>query len=134
MKKAFVFLLIFLTSSILNAKQIDFWNCKSSDARSNTWQAQSKYLKKALNLAYDGCKKASLVPKSCIMSRNNCLRYYNGSKRLWQCSAIDFKAKLYPSSTMEVRYKAALDAKEYCKKKSSMPATCFINMATCKTI
>jgi hypothetical protein len=50
---------------------------------------------------------------------------------MWQCTALDQTGEPWQSNFYSQRLDAALGAKAFCKEKSSVPDTCYINLVTC---
>lgn len=113
-----------------------FWRCTSSDEANNSWSDSNKYQKTAINLSYDQCKKNSSAPKSCESSHEDCHYFSDGydTTPMWQCSAIDRYAQAWKSTAYSNIDDAAIGAQVYCKHKSEIPETCFVNMITCTNI
>ena len=131
----FLLLLNFSTTSFAEsiAKNDNYWQCTTHDAASKEWSSQSIYEKIALNFAYAACKKNSQVPATCRTSRADCQRYIHGVNvtPMWQCTALDREALVWRSNLYPHREDAALAAEAYCKQKSPVPYTCYINLITC---
>lgn len=115
------------------SQESTFWQCNAIDSTSKQWQTQSSYKKLALNKALSLCKKDSIAPISCKVSGTMCDLFLNGvnTKPLWQCSALDSSAIMWPSNLYPQREDAALAAKDYCKQNSAFPHSCYINMISC---
>lgn len=131
-----VLLLLSLCSSVFAAPLAlngDYWQCTTSDASSKQWSAISIYQKISLNFAYALCKKESTVPATCRATKDNCEQFVRGVsiKPMWQCTALDMTAVPWRSNPYAQRDDAALAAKAYCRQKSVVPGTCYVNMVTC---
>jgi hypothetical protein len=113
-----------------------YWQCTTEDKTNKQWTAKSGYQKMALNLSYDACKKQSQYPDSCKASNNNCEGFYLGmsTKPLWRCTALDRTAIPWQSNFYSQRDDAALAAQAFCKNKSTVPETCYVNMVTCRNL
>jgi len=111
-----------------------YWQCVTLDAANKQWSAQSPYQKVALNLAFAACKKESQAPATCNAAKANCDEFNEGRSLtpMWQCTALDQFASPWPSDVYAQRYDAALAAKAFCKQKSTIPDTCYVNMVTCR--
>lgn len=134
----YIIIIIFLGASSLSfAESIDlngnYWQCSSHDATNTSWKAKSVYQKIALNFSFAACKKNSQSPASCHTSKANCKQFISGVSitPIWQCTAFDRDANAWKSNHYPHREDAALAAKAYCKQKSSIPDTCYINLITC---
>lgn len=111
----------------------NYWKCITHDETNNQWTSQSIYQKVALNYAYAKCKRNSQIPATCRTSNTSCMRFIQGVDitPMWQCTALDRDALPWKSNLYPNREDAALAAQAYCKQKSSLPSTCFINLVTC---
>lgn len=114
-------------------KDSTYWKCSTIDATHTVWTSESIYQKIALNIAYAMCKKKSQAPTTCKTSRTNCEKFVQGMNvtPIWQCTAFDREALIWKSNFYSIREDAALGAQAYCKQKSPVPDTCYINMLTC---
>lgn len=114
----------------------DYWQCIAEDEAHNQWNMLGKYEKEAINKAYDACKKQSQNPRSCISATTLCEHYINGhsTKPMWQCTAIDQAAAPWDSNIYPNRDDAALAAQAYCKSRSTLAASCYINLSTCRNL
>jgi hypothetical protein len=115
------------------AAPVAYWLCTTHDSANGQWSARSIYQKAALNIAYAECKKRSAAPKSCKASVDDCEGFNQGmsTRPSWRCTALDMTAKPWKSNSYRHREDAALAAKAYCKEKSVVPETCYINLVTC---
>ncbi|WP_454783798.1 hypothetical protein [Legionella sp. WA2024007413] len=111
----------------------NYWQCSSQDATQTKWTTQSAYQKVALNLSYSECKKKSTAPASCKTSKASCVRFIHGADvtPMWRCTALDREAFRWNSNLYPTRDDAALASLAYCKHKSPVPYTCYINVVTC---
>ena len=111
-----------------------YWQCSAVDSDNKHWVAKSQYERTATHKAWDACKKESRVPLSCNMSQANCTAIIQGvsTRAMWQCTALDKTAKPWRGRFYTNPDDAALGAKAFCKKHSSMPDTCYIRLITCK--
>ncbi|CAM2836503.1 Uncharacterised protein [Legionella steigerwaltii] len=111
----------------------NYWECSTQDASHTKWSAQNIFQKIALTLSYAECKKNSQAPATCKTSKANCIRFINGVNvmPMWRCTAFDREALRWRSNLYPFREDAALAALAYCKQKSPVPYTCFINLVTC---
>ncbi len=127
---------VLLLLSMQAYSQADNWTCKSHDAAHMEWSVSNAYQRMAINLAFDACKKQSKWPKTCKTSLNDCEGFLNGisTKPIWRCLALDAQAQPWQSYYYTTKDDAALAAKAYCKSKSAVPDTCFVNMVTCINI
>lgn len=128
---SFILLLVCQTASALPLNS--YWQCLTQDRTNQSWSAKSIYQKAALNLAFARCKKESQYPETCKTAVSNCEGFNQNLslKPMWQCTALDKVAVAWQSNFYAHRDDAALGAKEFCKNKSSVPDTCYINMVTC---
>lgn len=112
------------------------WTCTSQDSGGYRWTYSSSYQKVALNQAYLQCKKQSAEPKSCKSEAEACHYFIDGldATPMWQCTAVDAASDAYNSTLYNHQDDAALGALAYCKKKSPVPDTCFINTITCTNV
>ena len=132
--RRYLFVITACVNTIAFAQPLtSYWQCTTNDANNKLWIAKSIYQKAALNIAFANCKKQSTSPSSCKASVNDCEGFnQNMSIRpMWQCTALDESAESWRSNFYAQRDDAALGAKEFCKNKSTVPATCYINMVTC---
>ena len=131
-----LFLLLTGCSSAFTAPLTDlrgYWKCVSQDAKNKRWLSESNFQKSALNKAFAACKKNSIMPLSCNKLASNC-EGYNQKKESagnWQCSALDKNADIWQSNFSALRDEAATGARNYCKSKSAVPDTCYINWSSC---
>lgn len=130
--------LLMLSTNLFSAGNNDknFWRCKAIDSSQTSWSAESSFERAAINKAYHACKKQSRYPKSCKTAREYCDAYVNGinTTPMWRCTALDQMAKAWLSAIYRKRDDAAIGAREYCKSKSSMPDSCYINLLTCRNL
>ena len=114
----------------------DNWVCKARDKANIEWSAQNAYQKAAINLAFEACKKKSKMPATCKTSIEDCEGFKQGisTKSFWYCVAFDAQATPWKSNYYQRKDEAALAAETYCKSKSAIPDTCFINFITCTNI
>lgn len=110
-----------------------YWQCLTHDAANKTWSAKNGFQKVALNLAFASCKKESEAPATCKTTPLDCEGFNMGlsTKPMWQCTALDLSAQAWRSNFYVQRDDAALGAKLFCKDKSSVPESCYINFVTC---
>ena len=131
----FLLLLCFSTSGFAEAlpENTTYWQCTARDSLSRKWIARSIYEKMAHNLAYATCKKQSTTPASCKATRGNCEQFVMGERiqTMWRCTALDRAAMPWRSDFYSQRYDAAFAARDYCRQKSTVPGTCYINLVTC---
>jgi hypothetical protein len=138
----FLFLLFLFHFSAIQAQIViksvsdNYWQCTSSDKEHNQWLAKSQFELSATNRAMEACKKQSQYPQSCKAPKESCDAIINGysTRPMWQCTALDVMAKPWRSSFYVQRDDAALGAKNYCRQKSSLPDTCYINLLTCNNL
>ncbi len=111
----------------------DYWLCKTHDETNTFWSAKNIYQKIALNFSYAQCKRNSRLPATCRTSKANCEKFVAGVNimPMWECTAFDRAAFAWTSNRYPHREDAALAAKAYCKQKSPIPDTCYINLITC---
>ncbi|ARB91130.1 hypothetical protein [Legionella longbeachae] len=111
----------------------DYWQCTTHDATNTFWTSKSTYQKIALNFSYAKCKKNSKIPASCRTSKANCENFIAGVNVMpkWECTAFDKEAFVWTSNRYRHREDAALAALAYCKQKSPIPDTCYINLISC---
>ncbi len=112
----------------------DYWQCTTSDSEVKQWVGKSANQRIAANVAYDACKKQSRLPATCKAAKEACEHFINGmtNKPMWQCTALDQRAKPWVSNLYTNQDDAALAAKAYCQESSTIPGSCYINMVTCK--
>ncbi|KTD68138.1 MULTISPECIES: hypothetical protein [Legionella] len=110
-----------------------YWQCSAHDATQTQWTSENIYQKMALNLSYAACKKGSKAPATCRTAKAGCIQFINGVNvmPMWQCTAFDREASAWRSNLYPTRDDAALAANAYCRQKSSVPYTCYINVVTC---
>ena len=136
----YVYLLLFLLPTTGITAPLpetgSFWQCTIQDKAHKTWSAKSPYQKVAIILAFENCKKESADPKSCATSATNCEGFYLGmsTNPMWQCTALDLTAAFWTSNFYTNREDAALAAKDFCKQKSTVPESCYINLVTCRNM
>ncbi|WP_133127790.1 hypothetical protein [Legionella nagasakiensis] len=113
-----------------------YWQCSAYDQENNQWIAKSPYERTAINKAYDACKKQSRAPKTCKTAKESCDAIVKGRniRPMWRCTALDSMAKAWMSDIYRHRDDAALGAKAYCQQRSTVPASCYINLLTCKNL
>lgn len=133
--KSLLFFLMSLSTAYANSPN-DFWRCLAKDNEMHQWQFESAYQREAINRAFDACKKQSSTPKTCHTAREMCEYFSNGqsTRPLWRCLALDQMAKSWSSNLYPNRDDAAIAAKAYCKDKSAMPDSCYVNLLTCKNV
>jgi hypothetical protein len=121
----------FAVQAIIEHKS--YWQCTASDRENKIWSAKSEYQKVSLNVAYEACKKESNRPLTCKVSKDDCEGFHQRSsiKPVWQCTAFDLIAAAWMSNFHPNRDDAAFAAKGFCKAKSSVPESCYINLVTC---
>ena len=114
----------------------NYWQCTTTDGEEKAWVAQGAYELSAINQAFAACKKASALPRTCKSSKHTCEFFVNWqtTKPMWRCVALDRMANQWPSNIYFVRDDAALAAKAFCKDRSPIPASCYINLLTCQNI
>lgn len=113
-----------------------YWQCSVFDQEEKEWSVKSAYEKVATNKAFDACKKQSTHPLTCKAAKESCDYFSHGlsTRPMWQCTALDEKAKPWVSNVYLNKDDAALGAKAYCKEQSSIPDTCYIHLDTCKNL
>ena len=131
-------LLLFMTNTVFALDETSsYWECTTSDVTDKTWTSKSPYKKVAMNVAFEFCKKESNAPESCKKNAEKCLGVnqiqIQGVDLKWQCTALDFAADAWKSEFFARKEDAALSAKSFCKHKSHVPETCYINLVTCAT-
>ncbi|WP_392537108.1 hypothetical protein [Legionella sp. 227] len=111
----------------------NYWQCFAHDATHAKWSSQSPYQKIALNLSYAECKKNSKAPATCRTTKMSCIRFINGINvmPMWRCTAFDREALSWRSNLYPNREDAALAALAFCKHRSPVPYTCYMNVVTC---
>lgn len=114
----------------------NLWQCTVHDSQGKSWSIVSLYELTAMNKALDACKKASLQPLSCRSHEEGCDLLFNGesTRSLWKCTALDAMSKVWRSRACRQRDKAALAAKAFCQRKSTVPDTCYVYLTTCKNL
>ena len=131
--------LLFICATSMAAEPLsneNYWVCTATDSENKTWTEKTNYDVTAKNRAFEACKKESAVPMSCAMNKKACEQFRDGHSVLpmWRCVAFDQKAHRWPSPLFSVREDAALAAKSICLENSEIPASCYINLATCQNI
>ena len=113
-----------------------YWQCSAHDTTGQQWIVNHLYEHVATNKAFEACKKQSMAPTSCKATKDSCDYFSNGlsTRPMWRCAALDLMAKVWHSSTHPNRDEAALEANDYCKQRSGMPESCYINLLTCKNL
>jgi hypothetical protein len=139
----FISLLLMCIITIANANT-NSWQCTSLDADNQFWVAKHNYQKSAINRALGMCKKQSKVPGTCKISPEMCEgsqitgKFKSpldiSSKAMWQCTALDHNADIWKSNFYANRDHAALGSLIFCRSKSKVPYTCYINLLTCNNI
>ena len=112
----------------------DQWQCVSMDYSEKKWIGFAAFQRAARQKALDSCKKNSVYPKSCILVKASCLSpfsYKGKPDGLWVCTALDRNGSPWKSDGKIDRIASALAARAYCRAKSSIPYTCYINTVTC---
>lgn len=114
----------------------DFWVCKATDLTQRTWTQGNEYQRRALLDALDACKKESTVPNTCKAVGTQCDGILSGSinRAVWRCTSLDTLANYWYSNISPTEIEAALSARDICRKESSVPLTCYINMLTCENL
>lgn len=132
---SFIYISLFSVSAF-SMQSNEYWQCIAEDESKTQWSFSSEYKKEAINKAYDDCKKQSQDPKTCRTAETLCDYIINGhsSKPIWQCTAIDQNAEAWNSNFYANKNDAALAAKAYCENKSKLPASCYINLLSCKNL
>lgn len=129
---------LFMCQSLwaFETNSLNYWKCTTTDAENKTWTIDGNYQLNAINYSFAACKKESAYPKSCKTSKTSCEHFVNGqtTQPMWRCVALDRAAGIWPSNTYMMRDDAALAAQAYCKDNSSVPASCYINMITCRNL
>lgn len=116
------------------------FTCMAYDSEQKQWAGESTYAITASNKALDGCKKQSHFPESCKIAKEQCqdIEQFTSaagpSQALWRCTALDQAAKTWVGNTYSQGDAAAIAAKEYCRKNSSIPDSCYVNLLTCVNI
>lgn len=114
----------------------NFWKCTVFDQDQNQWVGKGEFERIATNKAYDACKKQSKFPQSCKAAKENCEGIVSGrsTRTMWQCTALDDMAKPWKGAFYVHADDAAIGAKAFCKDKSALPDTCYINLLSCNNI
>ncbi len=138
-KTIFLALIFIINSSWATApdeSNTSYWECSAHDSESKQWDIRSIYERVASTKAFDACKKQSNVPLSCKTTRESCDYFAHGTstRPMWQCTALDQKAKAWLGNVYTNKDDAALGAKAYCQEKSTVPDSCYINFITCKNL
>ncbi|WP_242602002.1 hypothetical protein [Legionella yabuuchiae] len=125
---------LFADTTAVMKGQNSYWQCKAYDDQNNQWIAHSPYERVAINKAYDACKSQSKRPESCKTAHEYCETMIKGvtTRPMWRCTALDMHANAWVSDLYTSRNDAALGARAYCEHRSGMPATCYVNLLTCK--
>lgn len=114
----------------------NYWQCAAEDNSHYQWTMSGQYEREAINKAYEACKKQSQNPRTCKSTATLCDYFRDGhsTKPIWQCTALDQTAAAWESNPDTNRNDAALAAKAYCQSKSTLPASCYINLLTCRNL
>lgn len=128
------------------------WQCIAQDSEEKHWIAHSGYERTASNKALELCKKESHAPSTCSVPAETCsyLAQSNNpnptivtsivrttsspNASLWQCTALDWRARAWLNRPAPNQDMAALSAKAFCQKHSSLPETCYVNLITCQNV
>lgn len=112
----------------------NYWKCHAEDSSHAQWTEISSYQRMANSKAFDACRKQSRLPNSCKTIIEDCEFFINGTstRPLWQCTALDEIGDRWQSVTKADQYDAMLNAKENCKRNSSIPDSCYMNVLMCK--
>lgn len=138
-KGSFFFIICLIVSQITHAKEA-YWQCIAEDTTKKQWVGFAGFKKTAYQKALDSCKKYSILPQSCTQAETPCLAPFEASKQVkiggipsgfWICTALDRNGDTWGGSHAD-RIKASLAARAYCRDKSSIPHTCYINTVTCR--
>lgn len=129
------FLLFLICSGTALADSDNYWQCTLRDATKQVWQTRNIYRQMAVIQSLAECKKASTIPRSCRLNAMSCEHFISGvsSNPLWRCVALDRTATAWPSDFSNSRIQAAFSAKDFCKQRSIVPETCYLNFVTCAT-
>ena len=138
--KTICFALIFVVSPTWadnpDKNNSSYWQCSVHDSEAKEWSFKSTYERVATNKAFEACKKQSNLPLTCKAAKESCDYFSDGinTRPLWQCTALDQKAKPWVSDVYMNKDDAAIGAKAYCREKSVSPDTCYIHLVTCKNL
>lgn len=131
-----------------------YWQCIAQDSENKQWTAKSTYQRMAHTKAFEACKKESHIPVTCAVPEEMCT-YFNqvadnsdpivvttavrnisttSSGSLWQCTALDWRAKPWLNRPAPNQDAAAMGAKAFCQRHSSLPDTCYVNLLTCRNV
>lgn len=129
--------LVFLILLILSQTGFsdDYFQCSITDRESKSWSAKSKHHKMAVHLALEACKRESNAPGSCKKSKIKCddsdptVATNNGG---WRCMALDYMARAWSKDYHPNIDGAAFMALTYCRQRSAVPETCYLNYITCE--
>ncbi len=132
-KPATLIISMILLTNPLWADESRYWQCTTSDGDNKQWMLKSIYERSARGKTTDACKKQSQIPASC---KTDCEGFNHGlsTRPSWTCTALDQNAKPWVSAAYTSYDDAAIAAKARCKELSSMPDSCFLNVATCKNL
>lgn len=122
-----------LFASCQIAKADSYWQCSVQDKNQKNWSAKNTYKRVALTMAMEFCKKESLSPVTCENTNPACIGFNQKEMHstAWKCTAFDFTATSWVGDYYEHRDKAVLGAKNFCKHKSPLPDSCYVNNITC---
>ena len=134
--------LLLLSAFILNSMCFSLyadettWHCVAEDADNKQWLGINTNQRESLNIAFDSCKKMSKLPATCKTTTSQCDLYVGSlsTNPLWECDAIDQLSMIWKSDVYRHADDAALAAKAFCKDRSALPDTCFINLLFCKNL
>lgn len=140
------FILLILSQTAFSQSADDnLWECNIQDVENKIWSEKNAYHKKALNMVYESCIKESNQPQTCKKSNVMCEAYVTTQNKPmvarakirrarhggWQCTAFDRAAIAWRGGVHRNRDAAAWGAKTFCKQRSRVPETCYINFVTC---
>lgn len=109
------------------------WHCTATDQQQHRWTLDTPYEKVSQMKVLDRCRKESPIPDTCQAPKAACEMSLNGvtQRPLWQCTAMDRKARIWKSHVFSQKYEAAAAAKADCQHESAIPLSCYVNLITC---
>lgn len=128
-KIGFLFLTLFCAQSLYAST----WLCSAYDSKKIRWQAQYEHRMEAARQATLACRRDSSEPASCTQGMQDCQKTDKDTNApAWVCIAVDANAQSWHSNPYPNPADAAIAATDYCKSKSAVPDTCFVNTISCQ--
>lgn len=123
-------LLALLSTAPLHAST---WLCSAFDSNKIRWQAQHEHRMEAARQATLACRRDSSHPATCTQAYQDCQKTdIDINAPAWVCIAVDASAQSWHSNPYPNQADAAIAAQDYCKSKSTVPDTCFVNTISCQ--